>query len=164
MPLHNAAACDGNSGNGAEPGRGAVAGQQRKCDHRVNGAGTVVFPSPANRSTHVRARKMRAQFPRKAKQLIYVTLPVADVNATHRITQQLGRLAQILQPADAFFLLDGHTRRIDPALQGIGTMKRVPIPKLDCGQTKWQSFASGHEAGMHQDAAGGVIFTSVAYG
>ena len=66
------------------------------------------------------------------------------------------------QPANAFLLLDRHTSRIDAALQSVRSVESIPVPELNCSQTEWQSIPSDHETGMHQDAAGGVIFAGVA--
>jgi hypothetical protein len=74
---------------------------------------------------------MRAQLLRQAEQLIYVALAIPDMNATLRITQQLRRLAQVLQPADALLLFDRYPRGIDPALQSVRAVKLVSVPKLD---------------------------------
>lgn len=59
----------------------------------------------------------------QAVQLVDVALPVSDMHATLRRTRQLGRQAQIVEPAHAFLLLNGHTGRIDPALERGGALE-----------------------------------------
>ena len=44
---------------------------------------------------------MRAQLLRQAEQLIDVALTIPDMNTAGRITEQLGGLAQVLQPTNA---------------------------------------------------------------
>src|ERR1700728_585442 len=99
---------------------------------------------------------MCIQFLRKTEQLINVALPIADMHAASRITEQLGGLTQVLQPADALLLLNRHARRVDPALQSIGAMEFVPAPELDSRQSERQTISRNHQAGVHQNAAVGV--------
>ena len=49
---------------------------------------------------------------RGAEQLVDVALTIADMDACGRIVEQRGGLAQVLQPAKALFLFDGHAGRL----------------------------------------------------
>ena len=60
---------------------------------------------------------------------------------------------QILQPAHTLLGLDGHARRVDLPLQGVGPLEFAPRPELDCRQPKRQSLNGNRQAGVHQDAA-----------
>jgi hypothetical protein len=74
---------------------------------------------------------MRAQLLGEAEHLVYVALAILNMNATLRITQQLRRLASVLQPADALLLFDRYARGVDPALQRVRAVKSVSVSKLD---------------------------------
>jgi hypothetical protein len=106
---------------------------------------------------------MSAQLLCQTEQFVDVALPISDVHTASRIVQQLRGLSQVLQPANAFFLFDWHTRRINPALQSIRAVELVLVPELDCCQAQWQTFARNDQAGMHQNSASGVMLrTSLA--
>lgn len=107
--------------------------------------------------------KVGAHLLGQTEEFVNIALAISDVHGTIRIVQQCGGLLNVLQPANALFLFDRHTSRIDPVLQSVSSMKFISISELNCGQTEWQAFARGHETGVHQDPAGRVIFTGVAY-
>ena len=89
----------------------------------------------------------------RTEQFVDVALPISDVHTTSRVCQQFRGLSQVLQPANALFLLDRHTRRINPSLQRIRAVKLVSIPEFDRRQTQWQPVVSGYQTGVHQNAA-----------
>ncbi|GLR92178.1 hypothetical protein GCM10007857_88980 [Bradyrhizobium iriomotense] len=62
-------------------------------------------------------QEVRSSLVGQAKQLIDVALAITNMNASSRGSEKVGRLSQILQPADAL-LLDRNTCRIDLSLQG----------------------------------------------
>src|SRR6266702_7642167 len=92
----------------------------------------------------------------QTEQFVDVALPISDVHAASRVCQQFRGLSQVLQPANAFFLFDRHTRRINPSLQSIRAVKLVSVPEFDRRQTQWQPFAGSYQTGVHQNAATGV--------
>ncbi|MFP4897474.1 hypothetical protein, partial [Paraburkholderia sp. EG304] len=67
----------------------------------------TVSREPVNAGTH---KEVGAKIVCGAKQLVNVAFPIADVNATHRIVEKLGRLAHILQPSPAFLFLNRYAR------------------------------------------------------
>lgn len=86
------------------------------------------------------------------------------MHAAIRVVEQGCGLADVLQPANAFFFLDRHARRINAALQLIGAVELVTTPELDCGQTEWQPGGRSHKTGMHQDATRDAILAAIADG
>src|SRR5262249_45664889 len=95
-------------------------------------------------------------FPSRAEQLIDVALAIGDMNASSRITQELRRLLDVLQPSNAFLLLDGHPRRIDLLLERGSPFELLPRPEFDRRQSKGQTSGRNCEARVHQDAANSV--------
>ena len=61
--------------------------------------------------------EMSADLPSRAKQLVNIALPVADVNASVGLTEEFGRLLEVFQPPDAFLLFDGNASRIHLPLE-----------------------------------------------
>src|ERR1017187_10792200 len=90
------------------------------------------------------------------EQFVDVALPISDVHTASRLCQQFRGPSHVLQPPNALFLFDRHTRRINPSLQSIRAVKLVSVPEFDRRQTQWQSFAGSYQTGVHQNAATGV--------
>jgi hypothetical protein len=78
------------------------------------------------------------------------------MDASSRIVQKLRRLLQILQPPDAFLLLDGNSRRVDFFLERGGPFEFLSGPEFDGRQPERQALGRYREARMHQDAANRV--------
>lgn len=121
--------------------------------HLIPNSVSAIAGQPVHTSAH---QEMGAQLLRQTEQLVDVALPISDVHTASRIVQQLRGLSQVLQPANALFLFDRHTRRINPALQSIRAVELVSVPELDCCQAQWQAVAGGQKAVVHQNAATGV--------
>jgi hypothetical protein len=81
--------------------------------------------------------KVRTELTGGTEELINVAPPVANVNATSRRTQQLGRLAKFLKPANALLLSDRNTGRIDVLLSAL-----VPL-----NSSRVQNFAADNPSG-----------------
>src|SRR5215470_19652471 len=62
-------------------------------------------------------QEMRSGFLGRAEKLVDIALAIADVDASSRVTEKLRGLLDILQPPDAFLLLDWNARRIDLLLE-----------------------------------------------
>lgn len=92
-----------------------------------------------------------------AEKLGNITLTVADVNTTLRVTKKSRRLFQVLQPVNTLFFLNRHSRRIDSLLERIAALKPAPGPELHGCQTQGQSIRGHRQTGVHQDAANGVV-------
>ena len=118
------------------------AAQFRALHFRANGSGAI-FGQTVYAGAH---QKMRAQLLPQAEQLIYVAFPIPDMNTARRITEQLGGLAQVLQPTNALFFFNGHPRGINPALQRVRAVKLVSVPELDGGQSEGQALTCVHQA------------------
>ena len=52
-------------------------------------------------------QEVGAEFLGRAEELVNVALAIADMDASGRVVEQHGGLAQVLQPAEALFLFDG---------------------------------------------------------
>src|ERR1039458_10746829 len=89
----------------------------------------------------------------QTEQFVDVALPISDVHTASRVCQQFRGLSQVLRPANALFLFDRHTRRINPTLQRIRAVKLVSVPELARRQTQWQPFAGSYQTGVHQNSA-----------
>src|SRR5262249_21246030 len=63
-----------------------------------------------------------------AKRLEDVPYAIADMNAPPRLSEQFGRLLHVLQPPDAFLLLDRYPSRIDLLLERGGSLEFLPGP------------------------------------
>jgi hypothetical protein len=92
-----------------------------------------------------------------AEQLIDVALAISNMHEILRLTEQRCRLPQIFQPAIALFLLDRHSRGVDPALESVRSMELLPGPKLDGSQSERKAILGHHQAGMHENSAGRVV-------
>ena len=99
---------------------------------------------------------MRAQLAGKTKQLVDVAFPVCDVHASAGLAEQFRRLPQVLQPANAFFVLNRNAGGIYLAFQRVGAVKLVSGPELDRCKSQRQSDGISHQAGVHQNPATGV--------
>src|SRR5208283_1462152 len=86
-----------------------------------------------------------------------VPLAVADVEAVFGVLEKCRRMPHVFQPAIAFLPLDRHPRWIDLPFQRIAPFELLACPELDCGQSQGQTFGRYRQAGMHQDAADGVM-------
>src|SRR5689334_12480022 len=93
---------------------------------------------------------------RRAEQFVDVALAIADMDTSSRIAQKLRRLLQILQPPDAFLLLDRNARRVDLFLECSGPLEFLAGPEFDGRQPKRKPLGCYREARMHQDAANRV--------
>ena len=58
-----------------------------------------------------------------AKKFIDIALAVGDMNTSFRSAEKVCRLTEVRQPSYTFFLFDGNSRRIDPLLESVGTLK-----------------------------------------
>ena len=93
----------------------------------------------------------------RAEQLIDIRPAISNMNASSRIAQQVRGLAQILDPADAFFLIDWHARGIDMALQLLRPLELLARPKLYRREPQRQAFRRDGEAPMHQHSAHRIV-------
>ena len=75
------------------------------------------------------------------------------MHAAVRLTDDIGRMLQVLQPPDTLFGFDRHSRRIDGSFQGVSSFKLAACPELDGGQAERQSLRRDRQAGVHQHAA-----------
>src|SRR5215470_16984315 len=89
----------------------------------------------------------------RAKKLEDIAFAIANMNAPPRLSEQFCRLLHVLQPPDAFFLLDRYPRRIDLLLERGGSLKLLPAPELDGCQPQGNSFYRHRQARMHQNSA-----------
>ncbi|WP_406567478.1 transposase [Azospirillum canadense] len=64
--------------------------------------------------------------------------------------------AQVLQPADTLFLLDGNPRRVDLPLQCGGALELGPGPELDGAEAQRQALGRDRQTGVHQQPTHGV--------
>src|SRR6516162_10212079 len=98
-------------------------------------------------------QEVRAKFMGQAEELVDITLPIADMHASGWTTQKLGRLRQIVQPADAFLRLDRNPRRVDLLLERRGPFELLSCPQLNRGQADRHAIRGQRQARMHQNAA-----------
>ena len=91
-------------------------------------------------------KKMGADLKSRAKQFVDVALPIADVDTALRLAEKHCGLLEVFQPADAFLLLNGDSRRIDLPLECCRTLELLPVPELDGGKTKWKPVGRHCEA------------------
>lgn len=84
-------------------------------------------------------QKMRSGVFGRAKQFVDAALPIADVHTSRGLGEQFGRLPEVLQPAEAFLLLDRYARRIDLLLKCVRSLEFLARPELDRRQSKRQS-------------------------
>src|SRR5215470_4784332 len=89
----------------------------------------------------------------RAKKLEDIAFAIANMNAPPRLSEQFCRLLHVLQPPDAFFLLDRYPRRIDLLLERGGSLKLLPAPELDGCQPQGNPFYRHRQARMHQNSA-----------
>lgn len=101
---------------------------------------------------HCAHDKMGTKFLDQAIKLIDIAIPVAHMNALLRLPKQGNRLAQILEPENAFLGLDRNARGIDLALELGSPFEFFPVPELDHRQAKGQPVFRHRKAGIHQDA------------
>jgi hypothetical protein len=76
-------------------------------------------------------QEMRSGFLGRAEKLVDIALAIADVDASSRVTEKLRGLLDILQPPDAFLLLDWNARRIDLLLERGGPFEFLSGPEFD---------------------------------
>src|SRR6266567_1110474 len=81
---------------------------------------------------------MRSDLLCRAEKLVDVALAITDMNASSWIIQKRRGLLQIVQPSDAFLLLDGNARRVDLPLERGGPFEFLPGPEFDGRQSEWQ--------------------------
>lgn len=94
----------------------------------------------ASEPIHARAQqKVRSDVLGCAEQFIDVALSVADVHTFRGLCEQFSRLPKVLEPADAFLLLDRYTRRVDLLLECVCALEFIARPKLDRRQAKRQT-------------------------
>ena len=101
-------------------------------------------------------QEVRSDLLGRAEKFVDVALAITDMDASSRIVQKLRRLLQVLQPPDAFLLLDGNARRVDLFLERGGPFEFLSGPELDGRQPERQPLGRHREARMHQDAANRV--------
>ena len=102
-------------------------------------------------------QEVRAQVLRQAEELVDVALAIADVDAALRRADQLGRAAQVVEPADALLLVDRHAGRVDLPLQRRRALELVPRPDLHRGEAERQPVGRDREARVQQQAAQRVL-------
>lgn len=100
--------------------------------------------------------EVRAELLRLAEQLVDVAFSIADVHAAIGRREQRRRLLQVLQPANAFLLLDRHAHGIDLGRQSSLALELLAVPELDRGDAQRQAVGRHGEARMHEDAADGM--------
>lgn len=143
--------------------------ESNPCNGIVLVANLDYMPARYLRSSHLRSHRViavtgkainnsaddevTAKLAAEAIELVDIALTVADMDAAIRSPQQLNRLAQIVEPADAFLRLDRHPRRIDPTLELRRALELVPAPELHCRQSQGKPLGRHREARMHQDPA-----------
>ena len=67
--------------------------------------------------------KVSVGFMSFTKKFIDIALAVGDMNTSFRSAEKVCRLTEVRQPSYTFFLFDGNSRRIDPLLESVGTLK-----------------------------------------
>ena len=90
---------------------------------------------------------------RSTEEFIDVALAVANVDTALPVCQSDGGRFQILQPANAFFLFNGHPCGIDLLFEGIASFKLASRPELDGSQSQRYPFGGDGQTGMHQQTA-----------
>lgn len=75
-------------------------------------------------------KEVGAKLLRQAIQFVDVAFAVANMNATRRLSEPLDRLPVIVEPANAFLLLDGNAGRVDLLLELRGAFELFPCPEL----------------------------------
>src|SRR6266566_4877662 len=73
-------------------------------------------------------QEMRSDLLCRAEKLVDIALAITDMDASSWIIQKFRRLLQIVQPSDAFLLLDGYSRRVDLLLERGGPFEFLPSP------------------------------------
>ena len=101
-------------------------------------------------------QKMGANGLGRAEELIDIAFAITDVNAARRIAQRCRGLREVLQPADALFLLDRNSCQVHALLERCGSLEFLARPEFDRGQPEGKTFARHGQAGMHQDATNSV--------
>jgi hypothetical protein len=101
-------------------------------------------------------QEVRSDLLCRAEELIDVALAIPDMHASSWIIQKFRGLLQIVQPSDAFLLLNGDSCRVDLLLECGRPFEFLAGPELDRRQSEWQALGRYHEARMHQDAANRV--------
>lgn len=100
------------------------------------------------------------EFLGQAEEFVDVALAVADMHAALRRACQFGGQAQIVEPAHALLLLDGHTGRIDLALERRGPFELGARPKLGGCHPEGQAVRRDRQAGVHQEPADRVLLVA----
>lgn len=73
---------------------------------------------------------MGSSFTGDAEELINVAFPIPNIDAALRLIQERGGLLQILQPADAFLLLNRNPCRINLLFERVRPLELLPRPEL----------------------------------
>src|SRR5215472_8045165 len=90
--------------------------------------------------------KVGVRFVCLTKKLIDTALTVGDMNTSFRGAEKVCRLTEVRQPSYTFFLFDGNSRRIDPLLESVGTLKFLSAPEFDGRQAEAKSFRCHDQA------------------
>src|SRR6202043_2341862 len=106
----------------------------------------------ASKPIHASAQqKMGSDVLGGAEELVDVAFSIADVHTSGWLGQQFGRLAKVLEPADAFLLLDRYARRVNFLLQRIRSFEFLAGPELDRRQSQRQPFGRHRKTRMQQN-------------
>src|SRR5437762_13611949 len=95
---------------------------------------------------------MRPPLLRHGKQVVNITLLIAHMHTAFSLSQALGRVPEILQPADTFLLLNGGVMGFPSLLH---TLELFSAPILYCRQSQWQSCAGYHQTLVLINPVGG---------
>src|ERR1700686_365273 len=79
------------------------------------------------------------------------------MHAARRVAKQFARLPYIVEPANAFLVLDRHTRWIDLLLERVGSFEFRTRPELDRREPQRQPVARHRQTRVHQDATRRVM-------
>lgn len=82
------------------------------------------------------------------------------MHAALRRVCQCGGQAQVIEPAHALLLLDGHAGRIDLALERRGPLELGARPKLGGCHPEGQTVRRDRQAGMHQEPADRMLLVA----
>jgi hypothetical protein len=102
--------------------------------------------------------EMGANVLSRAKEFIDTALAITDMDAPPRISEEFRGLLQIVQPPNAFFLLDGNARLIDLSFEGGGSFEFLPCPEFDRCHSEREPFGRHSETRMHQNSASRMRF------
>ena len=116
----------------------------------------AVLQCVARRTVNLGRCCRKSRRPGRAEQLVDVALAITDMDASSGMSEKLSGLLDILQPPDAFLLLDWDARRIDLLLERGGSLEFLPGPEFDRRQSEWQPLSRHDKAGVHEDATNRV--------